>query len=69
MWDRPRLGRSMFEDYSDRGLGLLSHQLLREACHFQQIVENEVAYMIECGFERNHEFGIQRASVYRHRCA
>ena len=58
MRDRPGLSRSMFEDYSDRGLRLLSYQLLREACCFQQIAENEFAYIIECGFEHNHEFGI-----------
>jgi len=53
------MGRGMVEDCSDRNLRLLSYQLLREACHFQQVAENEFAYVIECGFERNHEFGIQ----------
>jgi len=33
MWDRPWLGRGMLEDRGDRGLRLLSHQLLREARH------------------------------------
>jgi len=56
----------MLENHSDRGLGLLSHQLLREACHFQQIVEDEFAYVIECGFKCNHEFGVQETSVHCH---
>ena len=59
MGDRPRLGRGIIEDYSNRSLRLLSHQFLREACHFQQIAEDEFAQMIERGFKRNHKFGVQ----------
>lgn len=59
MQNRPRLGRSMLEDRSDCELRLLSHQLFRETCHFQQVVENEFAHRIKCSFERDHEFGVQ----------
>jgi hypothetical protein len=57
--DRPWLGRCMFEDCSDRSLRQLSHQFLSDTRHFQQIVEDEFAHLIESGLKRNHEFGVQ----------
>lgn len=59
MRNRPWLGGSVLEDCGDCGLRLLDHQLLREACRFQQIAKDEFAHMIECGFEHDHEFGVQ----------
>ena len=49
----------MPEDCCDGNLRLLSHQLLRETCHFQQIVQDKFAHIIEGGFKRNNEFGVQ----------
>ena len=59
MGDRPRLGRGIIEDCSNRSLRLLSHQFLRETCHFQQTAEDKFAHMIERGFKRNHELGVE----------